>query len=183
MRCSVPRPRHSEISSCWVSATVAPTIPKQLSPRLAIPVFGGKTCRLITGTSLPQTTAALLWPEENGSPTSDTTIFGCPIISSCCYAGSMKRRPRPAVIEVAWLGLRRNGRVEWSAQGAALETVTFGGDAFKMSLERVLTVRSCGNDPILFLPANVPTEPPLVFDCWMRLTDGGRIAPTLNAQL
>jgi hypothetical protein len=76
---------------------------------------------------------------------------------------------RPAVIEVAWIGLRRNGRVEWSARGAALEAVTVGGDAFKMSLERVLTVRSRGNDPILFLPANLPTEPPLVFDCWMRI--------------
>jgi hypothetical protein len=77
---------------------------------------------------------------------------------------------RPALIEIAWIALRREGRVKWSARGQALETLTVGGDAFRIGLERILRVRSRGNDPMLFLPVDVAAGPPLVLDCWMRIS-------------
>jgi glycosyltransferase involved in cell wall biosynthesis len=77
---------------------------------------------------------------------------------------------RPALIEVAWVALRRNGSIEWCARRQDLATLTIRGDAFLMKLDRVLTIRSRGNDPILLLPANVSTKPPLMFDCWMRIS-------------
>lgn len=76
---------------------------------------------------------------------------------------------RPALIEIAWVALRRDGRVEWSARGQALETLTVGGDAFRVSLDRILRVRSRGNDPMVFLPVDVAAGPPLMLDCWMRI--------------
>ncbi|PZR72781.1 MAG: hypothetical protein DLM73_12260 [Chthoniobacterales bacterium] len=76
----------------------------------------------------------------------------------------------PALIEIACIALRRGRKVEWSARGKALEALRFGGDAFRVSGGRTLTVRSQGNDPMLFLPANVAAGPPLVLDCWIRLT-------------
>jgi|tagenome__1003787_1003787.scaffolds.fasta_scaffold20987410_4 hypothetical protein len=77
---------------------------------------------------------------------------------------------RPAIIEVAWVALRRNGCVKWSARGSGLDALTLGGDAFRVDLRRVLRIRSRGNDPIFYLPADVPAEAPLVFDCWLRIS-------------
>jgi hypothetical protein len=77
---------------------------------------------------------------------------------------------RPGLIELAWIGLRRDDRLEWSARGCQLGTLTFGGDAYRIGLRRVLTIRSRGCDPVLYLPANVPAEPPAVFGCWMRIS-------------
>ena len=81
---------------------------------------------------------------------------------------------RPALLEIAWIGLRRSGRVEWGARRAELAAVRVGGDAFRMNLQRVLTIRSRGSDPMLFLPADVPAGPPLVFDCWIRIVSAAR---------
>jgi len=77
---------------------------------------------------------------------------------------------RPAVIEVAWVALRRNGRVEWSARGPALDALKVAGDAFVTKLDRILTIRSRGSDPMFFLPGDVKAEPSVVFDCWMRIS-------------
>lgn len=77
---------------------------------------------------------------------------------------------RPAVIEVAWVALRRHGRVEWSARGESLNTLRLEGDAFPIKLDRVLTIRSRGSDPMLFLPNDVSVDAPFTLDCWMRVT-------------
>ena len=77
---------------------------------------------------------------------------------------------QPALIEIACIALRRGRQVEWSARGKALGALQFGGDAFRIGVERTLTVRSRGNDPMIFLPAEVAAGPPLVLDCWIRLT-------------
>ena len=77
---------------------------------------------------------------------------------------------QPALIEIAGIALRRGRQVEWSARGKALGALQFGGDAFRIGVERTLTVRSRGNDPMIFLPAEVAAGPPLVLDCWIRLT-------------
>lgn len=76
---------------------------------------------------------------------------------------------RPAVIELAWVALRSNGQVRWSARGQALDSLTVGGHAFPIKLDRVLTIRSRGDDPMFFLPQRVAVDAPFVFDCWIRV--------------
>ncbi|HSP45872.1 MAG TPA: glycosyltransferase [Chthoniobacterales bacterium] len=76
----------------------------------------------------------------------------------------------PAVIEIAWIALRRGRNIEWSARGESLDALQFGGDAFRIGVGRTLTARSRGNDPMMFLPPGVTAGPPLVLDCWIRLT-------------
>ena len=76
---------------------------------------------------------------------------------------------RPALIELAGISLRRDGRVDWSLRGKALDSIACGGDAFCIKRDRVLTVRSRGNDPNLFLPGDLNTDPPFVLKCWIRI--------------
>lgn len=79
----------------------------------------------------------------------------------------------PALIQIAWLALRRGGKIEWSLRGQELATVRVGGDAIRLSAERTLVVRSRGDDPILFLPADAVAAPPSVLDCWIKIARDG----------
>jgi hypothetical protein len=77
---------------------------------------------------------------------------------------------QPALIQIAWIALRRAGKVEWSLSGAGLAALVMGGDAVRLAAERTLQVRSTGDDPILYLPAEVVAGPPQVFDCWIKIS-------------
>ncbi len=77
---------------------------------------------------------------------------------------------RPAIVELAWVALRADARVIWSARGSQLDAIVVGGDGFVIKRDRVLAIRSRGNDPIFFLPADAEIKPPFVFDCWIRIT-------------
>ena len=79
---------------------------------------------------------------------------------------------RPAIIELAWAAVRRNGQTIWSARRNGLDALSTGGDASRINLGRVLTIRSRGIDPIFFLPRDVVTDPPVTFECWIRIRDG-----------
>jgi glycosyltransferase involved in cell wall biosynthesis len=76
----------------------------------------------------------------------------------------------PAIIEIASIALRRGATIEWSARASALGALTLGGDALPVRAGRTLTIRSMGNDPMLFLPAEALAAPPLVLDCWLRIS-------------
>jgi glycosyltransferase involved in cell wall biosynthesis len=77
---------------------------------------------------------------------------------------------RPALIEIAWIALRRDAKVEWSLRGKALAALGTSGDAVRLGAERTLTVRTRGDDPMLFLPTEVVAGPSLVFDCWIKIS-------------
>ena len=77
---------------------------------------------------------------------------------------------RPARIEIAWIALRCEGRVEWSLRREALATLRVQGDAIVLAKGRTLQLRSTGLDPIIALPAGVAAAPPQVFDCRIKIS-------------
>jgi hypothetical protein len=77
---------------------------------------------------------------------------------------------QPAVVEIAYLALRDGRDIKWRARGKALSALPVGGDAVTLSSERTWKIQSRGNDPQFFLPPDVNVRPPLVLDCWLRIT-------------
>lgn len=77
---------------------------------------------------------------------------------------------RPALIQIVWIALRRQGKIEWSLRGKELTALRTGGDARPVATERIWTMRSLGPDPRIYLPDGMAAGPPLLLDCWVKIS-------------